>query len=111
MPNQSIDPTGEDVVVFYSGEGVVRGVPARDLTGGDLARTAYERAHSEIPWEVRDDDGNAPPLPKRATAAQLAKLADELVASGVYRRTKPDSAPAIDTSTNEPAAPAETPEA
>lgn len=109
----AIDPAGEDVVIYFAGDKVIAGVPARDLSGGDLARLAYVRAHHATDWTSRGEAGNAPALPSPATAHQLAKLADELVDSGVYRRTRPsagDVPGSIDTTTEAPATPADTTE-
>lgn len=102
----AIDPASDEPVIYFAGDKAVAGVPARDLSGGDLSRIAYVRAHHGTDWSVEGSE-----LPKAATAHQLAKLADELVESGAYRRTKPDvPRETDDTTTEEPAAPAETTE-
>lgn len=100
-----IDPAGETIVLYYTGPRVIYDVPARDLHGGDLGRAAYVRGHLATDWTVA---GATDPGP--ATPAQLANLADELIASGAYSREAPPDA-AVDPIPNEPAAPAEAPEA
>ena len=72
-----IDPRSDSIVLYHA-EGEFAGVPARDLSGGDLARWAWVNA------------AERPDMPHDMTQRQLAKFADELVASGKYRRTKPD---------------------
>jgi hypothetical protein len=91
---QAIDPRGEDVVLFYVGPGVIHNIPARDLHGGDLNRAVYVRAHAAVVWE---HEGAAVPS-RIAGPDALAALAETLVNSGAYSR-------------NEPADPAEEPEA
>lgn len=78
----AIDPRGEDVVLFYTGPGIARDIPGRDLHGGDLARAAYVRAFRALEGASR---------PEPATADELAALVDELLESGNYSRTKPEA--------------------
>lgn len=86
----SIDPRSDRIALFYTGgdDGVpnVAGVPARDLTEGDVARLVYiERVSKVQPGE--DAPGE---LTGAAADAAHGALMDRLADTGVYRRTDPD---------------------
>lgn len=82
----SIDPRSDRIALYYTGDdaGVpsMSGVPARNLTEGDIARLVYER-------RVAADPYNRPaPLSGAAGEAVVDKLMEELT-KGPYRKTDP----------------------
>lgn len=79
---RGIDPRSTKPILSYREErGAVPGVPARDLTGTDLARIAYKR-------RLVTDAVRSRPEPL-STPTAAAKIADELVATGSYRWAEP----------------------
>lgn len=70
MPKTELDPTSAEPVLFYTGPGIVGDVPADDLSANTLARILRGRGHSDKP-------------------ADIAKLRDELAATGKYATEKP----------------------
>ena len=72
-----IDPRSAETVLFFADNGfpMPRGIPARDLHGGDLARIARVRA-LEAGIE----------RPALATADELEELATELSGLGLFTR-------------------------
>lgn len=86
-----VDVRSADPLLFYTGDGdgrpFVTGVPARDLSGNDLARVAW----------VRSDRSEENPVrlasPDDVDQETLAALRDELIATGIYTTTAP-AAPA-----------------
>jgi hypothetical protein len=118
VPPAGIDPQGNDIVLHYVGPGVVRYAPARDLSGSDIARIGYHRRFQDA------IDLEAPKPADHAGFGDVAEIADELVSSGIWsldvpRGSDDGEAPAEDgadaptepTTTPEPDAPAEAPEA
>lgn len=69
----TFDPRSAAPTLFHVG-GLIPGVPDRDLSGSDLARLAF----------LRCDRESRPSLPTDIPNADIAALADELVASGIY---------------------------
>ena len=114
-----IDAQSPDVVLEYSGGATPRGVPARDLTGNDLARIAYHRAAAAgrasrrqliAPGEQREPVAR----PGRASQDDLEALATELSATGRFSRNAPALAEPpteLQPDNPPPAAPAPEPEA
>ena len=112
-PKSAIDAQSDEPVLEYVGPGTIRDVPAADLHGGELARVAYARAlpdaHAE--WEqseVAEDGTRAAFVQPKVTGSHLRALADELVASGLYRLIHKSHA--AEAPPTEPATPAATPE-
>jgi hypothetical protein len=90
----AIDGRSPDVVLEYSGGRTPRFVPARDLSGGDLARIAYRRAAlaERASRSTKIRPGELPPVPRRpgpATTDELEQLAAALEASGAFARVAP----------------------
>jgi len=86
----TIDPRSDRVALFYTGDDdgtpFVTGIPARDLTEGDIARLVYvERVGKVQPGE----DAPAEITGAAADAAHGA-LMDRLTETGIYRRTDPE---------------------
>ena len=75
----TIDVRSDAILLTYTGGPLGLGVPARDLSGNDIARIARVQALSA--------SGGAPVDP--ATDAQLAALLDALVASGSFALVAP----------------------
>jgi hypothetical protein len=73
-PSHEIDLSSSDEVLFHTGGPIYGNAPARHLTAGDLAYLHRVNALFE--------SGGDPVKP--ATPAALAKLAQELVASGAF---------------------------
>jgi len=67
-----------DVVLAYVGPGPFSGVPARDLSAGDLARLAYRRALASS-----GADGIRPD-PRDPDPALIKAITAELTGSGLY---------------------------
>jgi hypothetical protein len=108
MPKKSasltIDPTSNEVVLAYRGDGVgsARNAPTRDLTHNDIARLVYRESLGEVARDVgqpvdREDPDSplfAPPDPRAPDQALATAIVDELVASGRFTTDVPEPAPA-----------------
>lgn len=89
-----IDATSGDVVLEYQGGRTGRYVPARDLSGNDLARIAYRRAADVaratrsrvVEVDARKGERPTPTRPGPATAEELEQLAADLIATGRFAR-------------------------
>ena len=75
-PKDEFDPTSGKTVLYYVGPGIVADVPADDLSAHRLARIAWVRA------------GAPQPRPEASQSA-IAKLRDELIATGNYQEKPP----------------------
>lgn len=122
---RDIDHTSDEIVLKYTGDGnrIVRDVPARDLTGADVARLAYVRdlrpIANGVGQPVDRDDPDSPvherPDPRNPKASTIREVLDELEASDIYealpapKAAKKDPEPTV--TTNQPDAPAPKPEA
>lgn len=94
-----IDPMSAAIVLAYvEGAATPEFVAAADLHGGDLAKLAYQRALQDAianrqvlvaPGETLPE----PTRPERATPAELAALAAELVATGAFTYASPPTEP------------------
>jgi hypothetical protein len=86
---QSIDPRSDAVVLRYlgseAGEPALIGIPARDLTAGDVARLVYASALNA--WA--GDPETAGPDPTAPDQAACAALIDLLVSRGLYSTDVP----------------------
>lgn len=81
-----IDPRSERIALFYTGDDsghpAISGVPARDLTEGDVARIVYVEHH-------RGADGERQTLTGAAFTTAADAVLDRLTA-GPYQRTAPE---------------------
>lgn len=79
----TIDLTADEPVLEYiEGQTAPRGVPARDLNGGDLARLAMVELLTAADHQAEDFQR------PEATPADAANVADALVASGAFQFPK-----------------------
>jgi hypothetical protein len=120
-----IDPRSETIVLEYVDGRTARYVPARDLSGNDLARIAYRRATDKARASRRvlvapGAQRVKPSRPALATPRELKVLAAELVSSGRFARNQaapaddnppaPESGAPPEPSNDPPAPPAPDPE-
>ena len=116
-PLAAIDATSPEIVLEYLGGATPRHVPARDLTGNDVARIHYHRAtaldrRSRSLLVQSGEPRKKPTRPGSATQEALEELASELVVAGRFSRNAPTvSAPPTDEPDAPPAEPAPQPEA
>lgn len=87
-----IDPSSPEIVLEYSGGPTPRHVPARNLSGNDLARILYQRAAAATRGSrsrlIKPGEERAQPTrPGPATAAELERLATELSSTGSFARS------------------------
>lgn len=81
---RAFDPRSAAPTLAYRGPGALDGIPARDLSGADLARIAWVRRGAER-------DGS----PIDVTADEVAAVLADLVASGLYA-AEPAAPPATE---------------
>lgn len=94
MARAAIDASSDEIVLHHVGDRTPPlNVPARDLTGGDLARLAYanaltEQAATQLGVPVKQGEEPPEPTRPRVTPSMLGDVYEELIESGAFRAAK-----------------------